>query len=188
MRVLLRWAAAIYLLLWVVYFYDGRQPQMERPPHVEAYLLEFGPLAFELERQSGIPPAIPLAVAGLESGWGQSELARVGNNHFGIKAKRQDQKYCVPTSEYVKGKHRRVRACFRAYEGSHESFLDFCRVLTDDPRYNHLLSLDRADYHSWAKGLQDSGYATDPRYARKIVQVVEKYGLHELKRNRRYPK
>lgn len=153
----------------------------KRPPQVQAYVDRFGGTAVLLGEQTGVPPAIILAVGALESGWGRSELATQGKNHFGMKGKgTAGAKYCSGTQEYVKGKALRVNACFRAYDTEEESFHDFADWLRSEQRYATLFNHSWQDYESWAHGLQEAGYATDPAYARKLIGVVEKYHLHRV--------
>jgi flagellum-specific peptidoglycan hydrolase FlgJ len=176
-----KWVGFGYLLFLLWYWFARPGVLIERPAHTETYVQAYGRLAVELGRQTGIPPAIILAVGGLESAWGASELARQGNNHFGIKIYDPHQdSYCLPTQEYEKKKAMTVHACFRAYPHARDSFRDFTQKLTANPRYAMLFGLPARDYESWAKGLQHCGYATDPRYARKLIKVVEAYHLDEV--------
>ncbi|HMQ61384.1 MAG TPA: glucosaminidase domain-containing protein [Flavilitoribacter sp.] len=170
-------ALALILVLGRLHLESEKQPT--RPPHVEAYLQAFGPAARELSRETGVPAEIILAVGCLESGWGESELAKKGNNHFGIKAY-STPRYCMVTKEYIRRKPRRIKACFKAYEQAEDSFRDFSRIIAGDERYQGLFQFNRRDYEHWADGLQTSGYATDPRYARKLVRLIRKYRLDLL--------
>ena len=151
-----------------------------RPVKVRVYLETYGPAAKKLSELSGIPAAIPLAVAGLESGWGESQLAQKGNNHFGIKARGKQKRYCLRTTEFKRGRPYRVLDCFRAYPSPEEGYFDFVRFILTQPRYEALFRIPPEDYRSWAKGLQEAGYATDPDYAKKLIRVIEHYGLDEL--------
>lgn len=151
-----------------------------RPAKVRVYLETYGPAAKKLSELSGIPAAIPLAVAGLESGWGESQLAQKGNNHFGIKARGKQKRYCLRTTEFKRGRPYRVLDCFRAYPSPEEGYFDFVRFILTQPRYEALFRIPPEDYRSWAKGLQEAGYATDPDYAKKLIRVIEHYGLDEL--------
>ena len=151
-----------------------------RPAKVRAYVETYSPAAKKLSELSGIPAAIPLAVAGLESGWGESQLAQKGNNHFGIKARGKQKRYCLRTTEFKRGRPYRVLDCFRAYPSPEEGYFDFVRFILTQPRYEALFRIPPEDYRSWAKGLQEAGYATDPDYAKKLIRVIEHYGLDEL--------
>ncbi len=149
----------------------------QRPAAVEAYVQQFGATAQKLHEISGVPAGLQLAVAGLETGWGQSDLSRRAHNHFGIKASRRHKRLCLETSEYYSLRHHRVKACFRAYAHPEESFMDFTRFLLSNPRYDELFKIPGDDLGAWAEGLQECGYATDPQYARKIKRVMKKYRL-----------
>lgn len=151
-----------------------------RPVNVRAYLETYAPVAKKLSELSGIPAAVPLAVAGLESGWGESQLAREGNNHFGIKARGGQKRYCLRTTEFKRGRPYRVLDCFRAYPSPEEGYFDFVRFILTQPRYEGLFRIPAEDYRSWAKGLQEAGYATDPDYAKKLIRVIEYYDLDEI--------
>ncbi|MCB0793622.1 MAG: glucosaminidase domain-containing protein [Flavobacteriales bacterium] len=126
----------------------------------------------EMERHR-IPASITLAQGLLESGNGNSELARKANNHFGIKC----------TSSWTGGKvyhdDDRRNECFRKYKNAEASYTDHSEFLLKQ-RYASLFQLDIRDYKGWAKGLKAAGYATDPRYPQKLIDLIERYQLHEL--------
>lgn len=159
-------------------FYEQRRKALARPAHVTTFVEAYQPTAREVGDRTGVPPPIILAVSALESAWGTSELAQRSNNFFGIKIKEPDQaRYCLPTREYVRNRPYTVQACFRAYEKPGDSFSDFARLLTTEPRYASLLKIHREDYARWAEGLQQLGYATDPQYAEKVIRIVEYFGF-----------
>ncbi|MCB0632889.1 MAG: glucosaminidase domain-containing protein [Saprospiraceae bacterium] len=176
----IRFFLFLYVVFLIVYWtWPGFN--YERPPQVQAYVDQFGKTAIQVGWDTGVPPAIILAVGALESGWGQSKLALEGKNHFGMKGKGSaGAKYCSGTREYIRGKAQRITACFRAYDTVEESYRDFADWLRQDERYAGLFNYSWQDYESWAQGLQDAGYATDPAYAKKLVRVVEKYHLHRV--------
>lgn len=176
MRRLLYLLLVIYLLLLVAHLQRRRNAAQGRPPHVAAYLDTFREVAREVSAQTGVPPAIILAVAGLESAWGRSELSRQGN-HFGIKARGEEPRYCLPTREFIRRKAHRVQACFRAYDDPEESFRDFGRLLSTAPHYQPLFRHARSDYQAWARGLSACGYATDPDYPEKLIRIIDLYQL-----------
>ena len=47
------------------------------------------------------------------------------------------------------------------------------------PRYRSLFSLPRTDYKGWARGLKAAGYATNPQYANKLIEIIELYKLYQ---------
>lgn len=175
-----RFLLCTYLVFLAAYWMWPSE-RIQRPPQAEAYVERFGTVALEVGWDTGVPPAIIMAVGALESGWGRSKLATEGKNHFGMKGKGyQGQHYCDLTNEYIGGQRQRVRACFRAYETVEDSFRDFVAWLRDDDRYAGLFQLSGSDYEGWATGLQEAGYATDPLYAQKLIRMVEKYHLHRV--------
>ena len=171
----------ISVLSWLLVSWWHRQcVRPDRPEVVAVYVDTYRPVARELYNLTGVPPAIPLAVGGLESGWGRSELAKQGHNHFGIKARGNQARYCLETTEYFQGKKHRVRDCFRAYPHAEESYLDFAKFLISQPRYDGLFRIPPDNLEGWAYGLQEYGYATDPHYARKLMRVSRRYKLDRL--------
>ncbi|MGL5285756.1 MAG: flagellar assembly peptidoglycan hydrolase FlgJ [Aeromonas sp.] len=135
------------------------------------------PLAKKAAEKLGLDPAVLVAQAALESGWGKRVIrngdGEVTHNLFGIKAdSRWDgQKAVVSTLEYEKGVASRQKAAFRSYESFEESFNDYVDFLTSGKRYQRALSsVDTPERYFDA--LQAAGYATDPHYARKLKQVL----------------
>ncbi len=119
----------------------------------------------------GVPASITLAQGILESDCGNSDLAVYANNHFGIKC---HEDWTGPT--YTKDDDQKDE-CFRKYTTAFESFSDHSQFLKSRARYAYLFSLPRTDYKGWAKGLKESGYATDPRYTSRLLEVIEKNKL-----------
>ncbi|TDG37526.1 LysM peptidoglycan-binding domain-containing protein [Pedobacter changchengzhani] len=137
-----------------------------------SYIDEFKAVAIEEMNASGIPASITLAQGILESGSGNSDLAKYANNHFGIKC----------TSDW-KGKNYfrdddQKNDCFRVYKDARESFRDHSEFLKRK-RYSFLFQLDKNDYKSWAQGLKTAGYATNPRYPDMLINTIEKYRLDQ---------
>ncbi len=120
--------------------------------------------------QHGIPASITLAQGILESGDGNSELARKANNHFGIKCHSDWSGKRVYHDDDAKGE------CFRKYSDARESFSDHSQFLKKK-RYESLFELDITDYKGWAKGLKQCGYATNPKYADRLIEIIERNDL-----------
>lgn len=169
----------VAIFIFYLFTQSAPLPQAaERPPGVDQYLNSYYYLAVELHQQTQIPIGIILAVAGLESQWGESELARAANNHFGIKANGWDGlTHCKTTREYWAGEAVHVLECFRKYALIRESFQDFGAFLKSRPQYNYLFDQQIADSYIWAYALQAGNYATDPTYAQKLIRVIEMYRL-----------
>ncbi len=139
----------------------------------EEYISEWKEVAVKKMKEHGIPASITLAQGLLESGNGNSELAREGNNHFGIK--------CTPDWTGGRTYHDDDKKddCFRKYKDAAQSYDDHAKFL-QKPRYASLFELKSTDYEGWAKGLKKAGYATDPHYPSKLIALIERYELHKL--------
>jgi len=152
------------------------EAQQERLPAktytdvVEQYIDEYAEIAKEEMKLYKIPASITLAQGILESGAGQGELSRRANNHFGIKCHdwQGDKVYHDDDSS---------QECFRKYKASKYSYRDHSLFLTERRRYADLFELDPDDYEAWANGLRAAGYATDRRYPRKLIDLIERYQL-----------
>ena len=116
-----------------------------------------------------------------ESGAGRRELSVKGNNHFGIKCHGWTGR-----SGYHGDDTR--NECFRAYDNVLQSYEDHSKFLRYNVRYNSLFTLQRTDYRGWAQGLKACGYATNPRYADKLIELIELYKLYELDKATSYDK
>jgi flagellum-specific peptidoglycan hydrolase FlgJ len=123
-------------------------------------------------RLYGIPASITLAQGILESGSGKARLARLANNHFGIKC--HDW-----TGPRVYHDDDKAQECFRKYKDPSESFRDHSEFLANRKRYAALFELKKDDYKGWAKGLRKAGYATDPKYPKKLISLIERYELYK---------
>ncbi len=126
---------------------------------------------------SGIPAAFMIGQAAHETGWGRSEIRRVDGgpsfNLFGIKAGPEWKGAVaeVGTTEFVAGQAQKVTAKFRAYTSYDESFADYARLVSANPRYKDALAAG-SNVQAFASGLQRGGYATDPAYADKLARVI----------------
>lgn len=134
------------------------------------YIEAYNSLAIAQMKSHGIPASITLAQGILESAAGTSDLATKANNHFGIKC---HSNWTGKT--YYKDDDKKDE-CFRSYLTVIESFEDHSEFLKR-PRYQSLFSLPITDYKSWAKGLKDCGYATNPQYANRLIKLIEDYDL-----------
>ena len=135
------------------------------------YAEKYKEIAIEQMESSGIPASITLAQGILESDCGRSYLATEGNNHFGIKCHNWD-------GESLRRDDDLKDECFRKYETVEESFQDHSDFLRFRDRYKELFLYDITDYKSWAYGLQNAGYATNPKYARTLIRIIEECNLY----------
>ncbi len=140
---------------------------------VDSYVDRYKHIAIEEMQNVGIPASIKLAQAILESSYGNSVLAIEANNHFGIKCGSSWAGLTVYADDDE------ANECFRKYRNSYESYIDHSQFL-EKPRYAALFNIAITDYKSWAKGLQEAGYATNPNYARMLIEIIERHGLYKL--------
>jgi flagellum-specific peptidoglycan hydrolase FlgJ len=145
------------------------------PYTVPQYIERFKAIAIQEMNLYGIPASITLAQGLFESGNGNGDLAKIANNHFGIKC----------TSDW-KGKSYykdddNVNDCFRVYNNPEDSYRDHSEFLKRK-RYAALFELDKNDYQGWANGLKQAGYATNPKYPQLLIGVIEKYHLDQYDR------
>ena len=150
---------------------DNREGIVNYTPYTSlTYIDRFKAIAIQEMNLYGIPASITLAQGLFESGSGNGELARVANNHFGIKC----------TSDWKgKGYYKDDDAhndCFRVYDKPEDSFRDHSEFLKR-PRYARLFQLDKNDYAGWANGLKAAGYATNPNYPNLLINIIQKYNL-----------
>ena len=142
----------------------------------ERYISRYASIAINEMYRSGIPASITLAQGIIESRSGQSALAAEGNNHFGIKCHNSWKGRTMLADDDRKNE------CFRVYDSAEESFRDHSDFLRYRDRYKFLFDFKTTDYKSWAYGLKQAGYATDPSYAAKLIKCVEDYNLSRYDR------
>jgi flagellum-specific peptidoglycan hydrolase FlgJ len=138
---------------------------------VKDYVQQYKETAKDNMRRHGIPASITLAQGILESGAGRGTLCVNANNHFGIKC------HIGWTGESVYHDDDSDQECFRKYADPAESYNDHSLFLTTRGRYASLFKLKKDDYEGWAHGLKAAGYATDPKYPDKLIDLIEKYDL-----------
>lgn len=161
------------LLLFISLILTSHQAPAQEKTKQVIYIEKYAPVAVEEMYRSGIPASITLAQGLLESGYGLSELAVKGNNHFGIKCHNNWTGGRMYHDDDEKGE------CFRKYKSPEESYRDHSDFLRYRDRYKFLFDYKITDYKSWAHGLKKAGYATDPAYPTKLINIIETYGLHE---------
>lgn len=149
---------------------------------IQDFVDRYREIAIEEMHRTGIPASIKLAQAILESDAGQSDLAINSHNHFGLKCGVEwDGPTYYKKDDDRDRKGRLIPSCFRAFNTSEESFIAHSEFLLDPRkayRYSFLFDLDPLDYKSWAWGLKQSGYATNPRYAILLISLIERYELY----------
>lgn len=147
--------------------------QMQAQMTASDYVDRYKDIAIREMDAYGIPASITLAQGILESGKGNSTLARKANNHFGIKCHKGWSGKTFYMDDDAKNE------CFRSYRDVETSFEDHSKFLTTRNRYAFLFDLKKTDYKGWAKGLKKAGYATNPHYARLLIKIIEENELHQ---------
>jgi len=141
----------------------------------EGFVAKIWHHAQKAAQELGVDPRALVAQAALETGWGRRGISSSkgdSNNLFGIKATGwSGERVRTGTHEYVGGVKTTETADFRAYGSAAESFSDYVRLLKNSDRYQLALKAG-TDIKGFARGLQQAGYATDPRYAAKIAAIA----------------
>ena len=139
----------------------------------EAYVNTYKELAITEMLRTGVPACITLAQGILESQFGESDLVKSSNNHFGIKCKTEWTGPRVYHDDDEKGE------CFRVYPSGADSYTDHSNFLKSRAPYAFLFKLDPTDFEGWAKGLKKAGYATSPVYPQQLLKVINDYNLQQ---------
>ena len=147
----------------------------------QQYIDQYKDVAIEQMKRYGIPASITLAQGIFESGAGRSELAIKANNHFGIKCNGWTGRKSYHDDD-ERGE------CFRAYDNAYESFEDHSKFLSERQRYRSLFELKKDDYKGWARGLKAAGYATNPKYADRLIEIIQLYKLYQYDNAKGYDK
>jgi flagellum-specific peptidoglycan hydrolase FlgJ len=140
-----------------------------------AFFAALRPAAEEAERRYGVPAAVTLAQAALETGWGQHIIP--GYNIFGIKGKGPAGTVNRGTWEVYGGRKVTIRANFARYN-------NFAEAVTLHGKLFHNGYYDKAvaqyardkDPHAFARNITGT-YATDPSYGRKLSSIIRQYHL-----------
>ena len=137
----------------------------------QQYFDQYKDIAIEQMLRYHIPASITLAQGVFESGAGRSDLTRRANNHFGIKCHGWTGRKTYHDDD-------ERNECFRAYDSAYDSYEDHSKYLHENRRYRSLFDLKTTDYKGWAKGLKAAGYATNPQYANKLIEIIQLYKLY----------
>ncbi|MDF2437106.1 MAG: muramidase (flagellum-specific) [Bacteroidota bacterium] len=165
-----------FTILFILSVFIAFGQPAERKMTPETYIESYKDEAINEMLVYNIPASITLAQGMLESGNGNSDLAVYANNHFGIKC---HVGWRGPS--YIKDDDEKDE-CFRKYPSVLDSYNDHSQFLKSRPRYAALFQLKRNDYKGWAEGLKTAGYATDPKYTKRLVELIETHKLYEYDR------
>ncbi|WP_341871008.1 glycoside hydrolase family 73 protein [Lactiplantibacillus plantarum] len=147
-----------------------------------AFIKKLVPAAQQLDQQYHVLASITLSQAILESDWGQSTNATENNNLFGVKS---TSGRLMTTQEYYDGAYHTVKRRFAVYDSWHASLVDHAKKLAYGTTWDsqHYVAVIKAtDYQTVAQALQTAGYATDPSYAQKLINIIQKYDLQRYDR------
>jgi LysM repeat protein len=159
--------------LLALLLFSGAFCQTERE-RTSAYINRYSEFAMNEMLRTGVPASITLAQGIHETAGGQSDLASLANNHFGIKCKGEWTGETMSHDDDAKGE------CFRKYKSVAESYRDHSDFLKNRPHYAFLFKLDPTDYEGWAKGLKKAGYATNPVYSQKLIKIIVENNLQQF--------
>ena len=188
----IRWPAVVAVILLAFVFslknlsspFTDNQQENEAQSH-QQFIERLVPHAQELQDGYGVLPSIILGQAILESNWGKSTLASKYNNLFGIKAYGDQKKVSLETKEFVNEEWITIQGDFKVYDSWEQSMDDHTQLFVQGVDWNPALYekvITATNYQEAAQALQDAGYATDPGYAQKIIQVIETYQLNQYDR------
>ncbi|MCG8323952.1 MAG: flagellar assembly peptidoglycan hydrolase FlgJ [Thiotrichales bacterium] len=153
--------------------------QFDNPQDFISYMR---PLAEKVAAQLGIDTNVLIAQSALETGWGKKIIRNSdgtsSHNLFGIKSHRdwQGPSARVNTVEYVDGTMQKTRDSFRVYESYADSFADYAEFLASNPRYQDAMN-KTGNSHEFIRALQTAGYATDPQYADKVLDIMDRHAI-----------
>lgn len=138
-----------------------------------AFIQRFAPAAQEIEDKYGVPASVALAQAGLESGWDAD-----ARTLFGIKGRGDAGSNNMATTENYGGKYVHINDNFAAYSSPEAAFDAYGRLISQNPRYSGAMeAARRGDIQGTVQGIKSGGYATDPYYVGKIMNIINTYGL-----------
>lgn len=170
----------LYIYFLTAAFTVNAQPDQRRLSPAE-YISLYKEMAVVNMNEKKVPASITLAQAMFESDFGNSPLAREARNHFGIKCHDVWNGATYHQDDDAKDE------CFRKYDNPLQSFQDHSDFLLSRQRYNFLFDLDITDYKGWARGLKTAGYATNPNYPARLIDIIERYQLYYLDEGKELP-
>ncbi len=172
----------LFTLLVMTYTVNASYSQVDFEL-ADRYIENHRDIAMSEMLRTGVPASIKLAQGMLESDWGRSDLATEANNHFGIKCgSNWNGNSFFKSDDDRDSQGNLIESCFRSFDNAYDSFVAHSDFLSDPKkkyRYGFLFKLETTDYKKWANGLKEAGYATDPNYPKKLIQIIEKYELHQ---------
>ncbi len=154
--------------------------QIENLPKILTNDMIIGSL--ETQEKYGVPAALTLAQIILESRGnypgGLSLLAYECNNLFGIKGSGTAGSKLYATQEYTGSTYITINEPFRKYNNVKESIEDHAILLCTE-RYTAQTESAKND-DDWAYAIWRAGYATDPDYPQKLINLYQTYDLYKF--------
>lgn len=148
----------------------------------ESFISRIAPISQEMQQKYGGRASISIAQAILESDWGKSDLSALYHNLYGIKGNGPEDSVLLETTEFVDGEPITVQAYFKVYDSIASSVEDHAKLMAEGTSWDAELYwpvIKAGSYQEAAHALQESGYATDPDYPEKVIEVVERYELYQ---------
>ncbi len=152
----------------------------------ESFVKSLLPVAQKVLQNSPLSPVMVVAQAALETGWGKKVINKGDGsssfNLFGIKADErwQGDKAKVQTVEFRDGVARKENAFFRAYHSLEQGLKDYVDFISSNERYSQAVE-NAQDPQQYFKSLQSAGYATDPQYADKVLNILNSGVFEQIK-------
>lgn len=163
--------------------YFGLTPyRLKKDSKYTKFIEEIKDEAIKNYKEYKILPSITIAQAILESSWGESDLAQIYNNLFGIKADSswKGEYVTLETFEFYDTK---IEDKFRVYSNKNQSIKDHAKFLVDNQRYKKYGVFEAKTYIEQAYALQNAGYSTaednsgQKRYAKDLIELIRQYNL-----------
>lgn len=163
--------------IFFIFTNNEEQPiQDEATAYQQIFIDQIASEAKLLQKQTHLFASITIAQAILESDWGRSDLAIEANNLFGIKGAYNDESSIMPTDEFIDGERITIDDSFKKYGTIQESMVDHIEFLKGGT-YDAIKT--SKNYKEAALALQNGGYATDPDYAAKLIELIEEFKLNK---------
>lgn len=168
--------AFLFLVIMAVLIASHLLQDTPEPVSTKEQFIERIVNILETKDSNTLPPkSIIIAQSILESSWGESTLSTEFSNYFGIKGEYNGDFVLVPTQEFTNGAWVSIEDKFKKYPNMSASINDYINLMKLE-RYQSVLHA--SDYTSAAMALVEGGYATDPSYATKLIEIIESYDLH----------
>lgn len=170
------------IIVGVLSAVNSQPPQPDVAAEKRQFIETLAPITQEVYKDYGVLPSISLSQAILESDWGTSSLAAQYYNLYGMKGSGASPSVDLETSEFHDGQWVQITGRFRVFSSWKESIVDHAMLMVEGVDWNPNLYqpvLQASNYKEAAHALVTAGYATDPTYAEKLIQMIEEYNLQE---------